>query len=424
MSLETESVRFAGDIVIRRLDVVSSANFKVNMTNQVVGIEIYEDLFSPFISMSITIRESQDFINALPLRGEEIINLEISTPGFTKEELFFKGKYYIYKISDRLLLTDRNAAYTLHCISYEALIDLNMKQSKAFRGNIGDVAKEILGKDGLNTTKKYAIEPTKNAIKYISNFWSPAKNLNFLASSAQNNEGHASYLFYENREGFNFKSLDTLYKQDVLQKFIKDNHTRDTNGNTSNRNVNKDYQQILEMKVREPYDALKFTQSGAYASRMFAYDLVKKKYFAKDYDALTEFDKSPHLNKKALYTTSKPVTAAHMIFNEMRHYSAHNGFPDTSSVTTMQQRNSKLNLFRSAVIEIDVFGRTDYTVGKKVYVEVPKPAVIASKDQPSGDNGFIDKTYSGNYIISAINHIISRDKHTCILELSKESKME
>jgi hypothetical protein len=124
------------------------------MTNQVVGIEIYEDLFSPFISMAITIRESQDFINALPLRGEEIINLEISTPGFTKEELFFKGKYYIYKISDRLLLTDRNAAYTLHCISYEALIDLNMKQSKAFRGNIGDVAKEILGKDICNWIDK------------------------------------------------------------------------------------------------------------------------------------------------------------------------------------------------------------------------------------------------------------------------------
>ena len=417
MSSDTESVKFAGDIIIRRLDVVSSANYKVNMTNQVVGIEIYEDLFSPFISMAITIRESQDFINALPLRGEEIINLEISTPGFTKDELFFKGKYYVYKIGDRQLLTDRNAAYTLHCISYEALADLNMKQSKSFRGNIGDIAKEILGQDGLNTTKKYTIEPTKNAIKYVSNFWSPAKNLNFLASSAQNNEGHASYLFYENREGFNFRSLDTLYKQDVLQKFIKDNKTGDTN-------VNKDYQQILEMKVREPYDALKFTQNGAYASRMFAYDLVKKKYFSKDYDALSQFDKSPHLNKKALYTTSKPVTAAHMIFNEMRHYSAHNGFPDTSSVTTMQQRNSKLNLFRSAVIEIDVFGRTDYTVGKKVYVEVPKPAVIASKDLPTGPDGFIDKTYSGNYIISAINHVISRDKHTCILELSKESKME
>lgn len=424
MSSGTESIRFAGDITIRRLDVVSSANYKVNMTNQVIGIEIYEDLFSPFISMAITVRESLDFINALPLRGEEIINLEISTPGFTKEELFFKGQYYIYKIGDRQLLTDRNAVYTLHCISYEALTDLNVKQSKSFRGNIGDIAKENLGKDGLNTTKKYTIEPTKNAIKYISNFWSPAKNLNFLASSAQNNDGHASYLFYENREGFNFRSLDTLYKQDILQKFIKNNHTRDTNGNTSYRNIDIDYQQILEIKVREPYDALKFTQNGAYASRMFAYDLVKKKYFAKDYDALSQFDKSPHLNKKPLYTTSKPVTAAHMIFNEMRHYSAHNGFPDTSSVTTMQQRNSKLNLFRSAVIEIDVFGRTDYTIGKKVYVEVPKPASIASKDVPNGDNGFIDKTYSGNYIISAVNHVISRDQHTCILELSKESKME
>ena len=64
MNSATESIRFAGDVNIRRLDVVSSANYKVDMTNQLIGMEIYEDMFSPFTTMAITVRESQDFINA------------------------------------------------------------------------------------------------------------------------------------------------------------------------------------------------------------------------------------------------------------------------------------------------------------------------------------------------------------------------
>lgn len=426
MNSATESIRFAGDVNIRRLDVVSSANYKVDMTNQLVGMEIYEDIFSPFTTMAITVRESQDFINALPLRGEEIVNLEISTPTFTKDDQVIKGKYYIYKISDRQLLTDRNVVYTMFCISYEALVDLNMKQSKAYRGNIGDIVKELMGAEGLNTVKKCNIEPTKNATKYVSNFWSPIKNLNYLSTHALNNDGNASYVFYESRAGFNFVSLDNLYTQSTFQKFIKDNYTRDTDGNTSTRNLNRDYQRILDFKVRVPFDALKFTNSGAYASRIYAFDLVKKKYLAKDYNALTEFAKTPHLNKAPLYTTMKPVSSSNYIMNEIRQYAVHDGFPDTSTVPFQQQRNSKLGILRSCVVEVNVFGRTDYTVGQKVYIELPKPAVITEKDQSNTDktSGFIDATYSGNYIVTAINHIISREKHTCVLELSKESMME
>lgn len=420
-----ESIRFAGDVNIRRLEIVSSAKYKLDITNQMIGIEIYEDIFAPFTTLAITVRESQDFINAMPLRGEEILNLEISTPSFEKEDTFFKGKYYIYSISDRILLTDRNSAYTLNCISYEALVDLNMKQSKAYRGNIGDIASEIL-KQEINTKKNCNIEPTKNTVKYVSNFWSPVKNLNFLTTGAVNNEGNASYLFYENRYGFNFVTLDKLYTQDIYQKFIKDNYVRDTDGNTSSRNLNREYQRVLGFKVRIPFDALKFTNSGAYASRLYSYDLVKKKYIAKDYSALDNFQNGSHLNKASLYSDMKPVSPANFVFNKMKHYASHVGFADTSNAQVIQQRNSKLALIRSCVIEINVLGRTDYTVGQKVMVELPKPTVITDKDQPNTDKetGYIDTTYSGNYIITAINHIINRERHECIIELSKESKME
>lgn len=424
-SAPTESIRFAGDVNIRRLEIVSSSNYKIDITNQLIGMEIYEDIFAPFTSIAITVRESQDFINAMPLRGEEILNMEVSTPTFKKEEMFFKGKYYIYSISDRILLTDRNSAYTLNCISYEALVDLNMKHSKAYRGNIGEIAQELIKVD-LNTSKKYNIEPTKNSVKYVSNFWSPVKNLNYLTTGAVNNDGNASYVFFENRSGFNFLTLDKLYTQDVYQRFIKDNYTRDTDGNTSVRNLDRDYQRILDYKVRIPFDALKFTNNGAYSSRLYAHDLVKKKYIAKDYDALTEFKNSSHLNKNPMYTESKPVSPANFVFNYTKHYGSHNGFADTTNAQVIQQRNSKLALIRSCVIELNVFGRTDYTVGQKVYVELPKPTVITEKDQANTDKktGYIDTTYSGNYIITAINHIISREDHKCVIELSKESMME
>jgi hypothetical protein len=417
----TESIRFAGDVNIRRLEIVSSANYKVDVTNQLIGAEIYEDIFSPFITMAITIKESQDFINALPLRGEEILNMEISTPSF-KTDKAISGKFYIYKLSDRQMINDRNVVYTIFCISYEALLDLNTKHSKGFGGNISEIAKKHIGIDGLNTSKNVNVEPTKNNIKYVSNFWSPIKNLNFLATAAANTNGSANYIFFENRSGFNFVSLDSLYTASPYQKFIKDNYVRDPNGQ---RNVERDYQRIIDFKVKVSYDALKSTNNGAYRSRIYAYDLVKKKYYAKDYDALSNFKNEVHLNAEPLYTSMKPISGVNAIFNEIRHYSSHNGFADTSSINTQQQRNSKLGLLRSSVVEISVFGRTDYTVGQKVYLEIPKAAVITDSDQMTTNNekGIIDAAHSGYYIVTAINHVINRNDHTCVMELSKESMM-
>jgi hypothetical protein len=421
-----EAIRFAGDVSIRKVQIVTSSANRVDVTNQIIGIEVYEDMFSPFISIAISVRESLDFINALPLRGEELVKLEIATPTFKDDFKVIKGTFYIYKLSDRQLLTDRNSVYTLHCVSYEALTDLNMKQSRAYNGNIAQIVKTILGKDALNTNKRSNIENTKNSTKYVSNFWSPIKNINYVACTALNKNDSPTFIFFENREGFNFVSLDTLYEQKTYQKFIKDNYARDTDKQGKNSmNLERDYQRIMEVKVNVSFDALKFMNNGAYSSRMYAYDLVKKKYFAKDYNYLADFQDMNHLNKFAPYTDAKPVSPANLIFNEIRHYASHDGYPDTSNIASQQKRNSMLQVLRSNIIEITVFGRTDYTVGQKVYVELPKPTVITKEDQANTDDkkGIIDSTYSGNYIVTAINHVINRDSHTCIMELSKESLM-
>lgn len=426
MTPSSQSIKFAGDIYIARLDIVSSANYKIDITDQMIGIEMYEDMFSPFTSMSITVKESLDFISALPLRGEEVLNIDMRTPTFEGVDKVIKGKFYIYKISDRQEMTDRNLVYTLHCISYEALVDLNSKQSKAYSGNIAEIASNFIKSEGLNTNKNVNIESTKNAFKYVSNFWSPVKNLNFLSNIAITKNGSPSYFFYENRSGFNFVSLESLYQQQTYQKFIKDNYTRDSsnNGGTSYRNIDRDYQRILEFKANPVFDTLKYMSKGAYASRMFAYDLVTKKYTSKDFITLNNFQNMPKLNPKALYTDYKPVSPVNLIFNEIKHYGVHNGFADTSNVMSQQMRAAMIQSLRSFSVQITVFGRTDYTIGQKMYLEIPRAAVINKKDQPEAKNGYIDDVYSGNYIVTAINHIINRQGHTCVMELSKESTID
>ena len=72
----------------------------------------------------------------------------------------------------------------------------------------------------------------------------------------------------------------------------------------------------------------------------------------------------------------------------------------------------------STKIQITVPGRTDYTVGDKVKLTLNKFNPIKTSDT---DDDIIDNLFSGNYIISTINHMIDREKHECYMELIKDS---
>lgn len=424
-SIVQESFRFTGDVNVRKMIITSSSGYEVNVVNQLIGVEIYEDLFAPFITMAVSLRESQDFINALPIKGEEILDIELATPKFERDDLIFKGKFYIYKLSGRNTFVERNSTYTMFCVSIEALNDLNVKHSKAYKGNIAEIASSIIRSDGLNTSKGVTVEPTKNSTKFVSNFWSPVKNLNFLTTNAvSRDDNRATYTFFENRKGFNFVSLDYLYKQQYYQAFIDDDYVRDIDQREKAfRNYDREYQRILSLKVQTSFDAMAYMNKGAYASKLFAHDIVRKKYLAKDYNYMAEFPNITHLNKTPLYTEAKPVSSNNFVYNEFRHFVAHDGYPDTSNVSVMQSRSAAMQILRSSCIQISVFGRTDYTVGQKVYVKTYKPAPVSKKDVLDNftRESPLDGTLSGFYLITAINHVINRESHTCMMELCKDS---
>jgi len=416
---QAEVIRFAGDIAIDIAEVISANGFSQNVTAQVAGIEIYEDMFSPFITGVIGIRDSQDLTNLFPFVGEEYINLSIHTPTFEGKDKVIKDQFYIYKVTNRIQTNNRSTVYELHFFSREALVDVNKKISKSYQGKISDIANTLLTDKyaGLETVKPVFIEETINSAKFISNYWSPVTSLNYILDRAKNGKGNPSYLFFENRRGFNFISTKTLYNQDIVQTFIQDENLRDFRSDGSSmRNIEKEYKRIIDINVPTVFDYLDNIISGKFGSKQISYDLVTKKYKVNTYNMFESFENDDHLNKFASASQNVVSRSSALVLRATDHWGSYNGIIDATNSASSQHRISIMKQLESTIVEITVPGRTDYTVGDKIYMDITKLEQITKKDID-----ITDKILSGNYIISAIHHNITRDSHECKLELIKDT---
>ncbi len=419
---DKNNLRFAGDVSIDRVVVVTSRGAYQEIQGQVLQIQIFEDLFSPFITGILTLKDTLDLSNVLPLIGEEYLELRVTTPTIKGAKI--DGKFHIYKMADKTVIGDRSAAYELYFMSVESLVDTNKKNSKVYSGKISDIISTFVNDklEGLETTKKFLVEETRNSIKYISNFWSPIKNITFLSDNAISQSQSPSYVFFENRDGFNFKSLELLYDGKVFQEFIYDKYTRDNfplGGNVLN--IDEDFKRISEYELPVSYDYLDRLRAGMMGSRLMSYDSTKKTYTVRNYSASSRFDSQKHLNKNPLFSSKATFRSNARQFIYPRAFETFTSFGDTTNARIVQERISFLKMAEANKLVIRVAGRLDYTVGRVVNVTMNKMQPIKERES---QGEIIDKINSGNYLISAINHVVTTQGHECTMELIKDSSMK
>lgn len=433
--MTVEVLNAAGDVNINDLTLISMVSGKsLTITNQVIAIHIFEDLFSPFISGNLILRESLDLLNNLPLMGQEYLQLNIKTPTLDDSDAI-QGLFYVYNVSERAFIAERNVVYKLNFISYSALNDANIKLSKAFEGKISDIAAKIITNwSGSFDVKPGNIEPTRNATKYVSNYWSPAKNLSYLSNQAVSTTSSPSYVFFENRQGFNFKSLASLYSKIVpgpainmgtlYPKFNFNMKAREISADgASTRNIQRDYSRITSIDFPGGFDTLSKMGRGAYASTLYTHDLVTKQYKERKFNYQDTFNSTQHLNKFPITAKSTVATfgPASAILSDEIHFGVYNGYGDISNSDIMQERLSILNMADAMKVTVVMPGRTDYTVGQKIFLELVQPEPLDTKDTIAEEE---DKLFSGYYLIGSINHTIDRERHECTMELIKDSLLK
>ena len=64
------SLRFAGDVNIDSVIIATPKGTYQNITGQILQVNVFVDIFAPFITGSLVVKESFDFLNLFPLVGE------------------------------------------------------------------------------------------------------------------------------------------------------------------------------------------------------------------------------------------------------------------------------------------------------------------------------------------------------------------
>jgi hypothetical protein len=423
MAENTQTLSFAGDVTVQKCSVISSAGVEFSVKGQLIGLQIFEDLYSPFISGTVIFRDSLDFVNALPFVGQETLSLIVYTPSLERNGGKIEGQFYIHKMKDREYDGDRSVVYEMSFISKEFLNDVNVKMSRGYQGKVSEIAREVLTDKSaaFDTVKKLNIEESKNSIKYVSNYWSPVRNMNYLADRALNKTGSPSYVFFENRDGFNFGSLDLLMSSDnkPVQKFNYSNSTRNiSNSGSANRDFNHDYKKISTFSVTDGFNTMERLRNGMIASRLHSYDLTSKQIDIRNFDIFNNFKEKKHLNAFPTVSTNLPAYYTSKMLLVPKSTMQFTGFDDVSNIKFLQRRISELNQANDFKLTITVPGRLDYTVGQTVVIQSFQVEPIKDRDTLSEIS---DKIFSGRYLVSAINHFITQKSHECTIELIKDS---
>ena len=132
--------KFAGYFKFEKCTITSFNGSEINIIPMIFNIDIFEDLYSPFLTIELTLLDNTGLYSKLPFRGEEIVTMTLKDPSGAGLE---ERQFFIYKMKD-LVNTERTYSYTLCLISIEAVVDLSIKLSKAYKGTNYDIAKEII----------------------------------------------------------------------------------------------------------------------------------------------------------------------------------------------------------------------------------------------------------------------------------------
>lgn len=403
---------------------------KIDLTQSMVFCDYYEDILSPCIMMTIQIASSYSIFNGLPIRGGEKVELDIET---ASGNFKLMGDYamYVYKVS-ALVADGTKEFFTLHLCSREGLTNETARvQKKYIKKPINEHVEAIL-KDVLKT-KKYKsknIEKTSNSYSFIGTLKKPFHVLTWLgpkgvpATSSSGNSGKtakgvAGFLFYENRDGFNFRSVDTLVSQtqsqsgntskESIPQYKYDPGVMESNVTTNNFN-------IINYNFEKNTDLMKSLRVGMYANVTYFYDLYKNKIEGIDYRLNSEIKSKLGGSKIPPYPEIFGDKPSRILFrsSDVGMLASERIAEDSGRDNTdMAKSFSRYNLLFTQSLNMIVPMNINLKAGTIIYAQFAK--VDASQ------SGEVDPEQSGNYLIKEVRHHFEDNQMISSLKLIRDS---
>jgi len=420
------AIRYPQDYSISNLTLLTPAG-TWDFKNIMVELSYHEDLFNNTASGYLMVSESANFIETLHLNGNEFLRMTFSVGGNISTQI--DKVFRIYKMDTRKQENNMyTMSYALYFCSEEMLLNEQYKISKAYPNteiykNVLDI---LLNQLNISPQKIANVEQTYGSYDFVIPTIKPFDAINWMSNYARPASGilGSDMVFYEDKYGFNFRSLQSLMKNPVYHNYSYNPK------NTDPSNLNSDEFNVLTYEFLNSFDTLGAINSGIFANQLISVDILTRtrKVTNFDYGAyqsdvnVVKLNNNPitnqYTNRKKDQLNQTPQAVVKLIFSNFSQDSsnyikqcpgavAHNIYAETY----IPYRTAQMSLSNYTRLKISVPGDSALTVGM---------VVGFSLKSNNPNNNSPDSFYSGNYLVTAVRHIIT-NRYITVLELAKES---
>jgi hypothetical protein len=434
----TAGLLTADDFYLENLNIITPKNI-VNIKSVFVELSYYEDIFRGTVSGHVLINDSISIIDRLGISGNDYLELKfrksksVDTQGISK---YFR----IYRVGERILANSETENYALHFCSEELFLSEQTKVSKAYSGkSIEEIVTDILNEHMQIDEKYLAIEPTEGMYDFVIPYKKPFEAINWLANYAIPSKSKtvkgADFVFFENTEGFNFRSLQSLFTSKPYSNYI---YSQKNVGDLKDSgSLGRDLGTIKSYTFLDTFDTLYGTVSGAFANRLITIDPLTRRYYDTKFDYVEDYqNKLNDKNKNSLInntqnrlgkTANQNYDAVLKVMTANANQKTAVGISDKPytvandirAETYVTHRTAQLALSHYVRLKLTISGDPNLTVGTTINVELPSSA--SNKDGSGLNEGNTDAQYSGKYLITSVRHIVSSQmKYETVLEVVKD----
>lgn len=403
-------INFTQDAVeVSKAVLINFKGRELDIAGLLEGFDLTEDIFSNVMYGSIALTDAIDLKHNFPLIGEERVRLKWRTPGFA----FVEAEFYINDVPVSEKKNEVAQSLVLSFVSEEFLLNRTQLVSKSFKNSSpSEIVKALIA--GLPSRKKVIAEESFGLQNYIVPRLHPFEAIHSMTTRARSktHTESASYLFYENLDGFNFETLDAM----VMSKSTTYTMQQNSNMNPDQR---ERFYSITGYEIDTHFDIVDNFSSGMYGSRVMEVDTRTRSFQMHDYDYFDKknYGKNQHLeggNDNLRLQTSMFSFKERVRDGQMRMVPKYAN--DQLRAKNIAVRQSHLAQFMNGFrIRVEVSGNSDLRAGDVIDLKMPGKLVDDMKNQKN------DRYLSGKYLITSLRHTIIGKSYKTILELTKDS---
>lgn len=408
---------------------------KIDISSMFEEVSLFDNIYKPCVDGYIAIYDAAGMSTKLLLDGSEKLNIRISKSKDDPDFSSYARSFRIYKQTDKNVVNSTSERYKLHFVSEEFITSSLSTLSFSYNGSYSDLAYNILiNFMGVDPKKIVNFTPSLGVRTIVVPNLKPIDAVQYCSRYALDYfDEKPTFLFYENTKGYNFTSLNEMLTGNSIAKVFyqpKNIIPKQAGGLLS------DIWSARYMKVLQNYNYLKGINQGQYAATVQTFDPItgtisSQESGPRQYISKTAGDTQVNLPK--IYNAggvtnfdakgSRIVTYPSLSASSKSQYVKDH---DPSSIQKIEPEEN-IHILRSQVfdhletkcIKLVLPGNFDIASGLMIDVEVP---YFAEKSRDGLD--YIDTNYSGKYLISAVRHVISFDKHETIFEVVTNSVHE